>query len=81
MAQPLRLEPRPVIEIHSPATLQKIGEVTIASAVDVRATMATARAAFRQWSALELKQRANVLLSCARLVSGTTRRHHSNDLR
>ena len=63
MAQPLRLEPRPVIEIHSPATLQKIGEVAVDSAADVRAVMATARAAFRQWSALDLKQRANILLS------------------
>lgn len=63
MAQPLRLEPRPVIEIHSPATLGKIGEVTIDSVVDVRAAMATARAAFRQWSALDFKQRASILLS------------------
>ena len=37
MAQPLRLEPRPVIEIHSPATLNKIGEVAIDSAADVHA--------------------------------------------
>ncbi len=63
MAQSLRLEPRPVIEIHSPATLNKIGEVAIDSTADVRAAMATARAAFRQWSALDFKQRANVLLS------------------
>lgn len=68
MAQPLRLEPRPVIEIHSPATLNKIGEVAVDSAADVRAVMATARAAFRQWSALDIKQRANVLLSARDLL-------------
>lgn len=68
MAQPLRLEPRPVIEIHSPATLEKIGEVTIDSAADVRAVMATARAAFQQWRALEYKQRAAVLLSARDLL-------------
>jgi acyl-CoA reductase-like NAD-dependent aldehyde dehydrogenase len=68
MAQPLRLEPRPVIEIHSPATLQKIGEVTIDSAADVRAAIATARAAFRPWSALDFKQRANVMLSARDLL-------------
>ena len=63
MAQPLRLEPKPFIEIHSPTTLNKIGAVTIDSAADVRAAVATARAAFRQWSALDLKARAHVLLS------------------
>ncbi len=63
MAQPLRLAPRPVIEIHSPATLNKIGEVTIDSTADVRAAMATARLAFRQWSKLDFKQRARILLS------------------
>lgn len=68
MAQPLRLEPRPVIEIHSPATLEKIGEVIVDSAADVRAVVATARAAFRQWSALDIKQRANVLLSARDLL-------------
>ena len=68
MAQPLRLEPRLVIEIHSPATLNKIGEVPVDSAADVRATIATARAAFRQWSMLDFKQRANVLLSARDLL-------------
>lgn len=68
MAQPLRLEPRPVIEIQSPATLQKIGEVNIDSAADVRAAIATARAAFRRWNALDIKQRANVLLSVRDLL-------------
>lgn len=68
MAQPLRLEPRPVIEIHSPATLDKIGEVVVDSAADVRAAVATARAAFRQWSTLDIKQRANVLLSARDLL-------------
>jgi acyl-CoA reductase-like NAD-dependent aldehyde dehydrogenase len=68
MAQPLRLEPRPVIEIHSPATLQKVGEVTIDSAVDVRAAMTTARLAFHKWRALDFKVRANVLLSARDLL-------------
>lgn len=63
MAQPVRLEPRPIIEIHSPATLQKIGEVAIDSAADVRAAVAIARSAFLQWSALDYKQRASILLS------------------
>lgn len=68
MAQPLRLEPKSVIEIHSPATLEKIGEVIVDSVADVRAVVATARAAFRQWSALDIKQRANVLLSARDLL-------------
>lgn len=68
MAQPLRLEPRPVIEIHSPATLSKIGEVAVDSAADVRAAVASARVAFRRWSALDFKQRASILLSARDLL-------------
>ncbi|HEX4949503.1 MAG TPA: aldehyde dehydrogenase family protein, partial [Blastocatellia bacterium] len=68
MAQSLQLEPKPIIEIHSPATLQKIGEVTVDSSADVRAAVAIARTTFRQWSALDFKQRANVLLSARDLL-------------
>ena len=63
MAQALRLEPQPVIEIHSPATLKKIGEVAIDSAADVRVAVAAARSAFQQWSALSIPQRSKILLS------------------
>ncbi len=63
MAQPLRIETKSVIEIHSPATLNKIGEVAVDSVADVRSTIASARAAFQQWSALSRQERAKVLLS------------------
>src|SRR5215470_9496213 len=63
MAQRLSVEPRPVIEVHSPATLEKIGEVTVNSPMEVRAATQRAREAFRVWGALDFKRRAKVLLS------------------
>lgn len=63
MAQRMMQEPRPAIEVHSPATLKKIGEVPINSALEVRAAVRSAREAFGIWSKLDLKQRANALLS------------------
>jgi succinate-semialdehyde dehydrogenase/glutarate-semialdehyde dehydrogenase len=63
MAQRLSVEPHQIIEVHSPATLKKIGEVAVNSPLEVRAAVQKAREAFRVWSALELKQRGEVLLS------------------
>ena len=51
------------IEVHSPATLKKVGQVVVNSPFEVRAFIARAREAFTIWSALDLKQRAKVLLS------------------
>lgn len=63
MAQRLSIEPHRIIEVHSPATLAKIGEVAVNSPLEVRAVVGQARQAFRTWSALDLKQRAQVLLA------------------
>src|SRR4029434_8416458 len=63
MAQQLSIEPRQIIEVHSPATFEKIGEVEIDSPLDVRAAAKRAREAFREWSAMDFKSRAKVLLS------------------
>lgn len=63
MAQRI-IEPRhETIEIHSPATLARVGEVAVDTPADVRAAVARARDAFRQWRALDFKERAKVLLS------------------
>lgn len=63
MAQRLSIEPHQIIEVHSPATLKKIGEVPVNSPLEVRAAVQQARRAFHTWSALELKHRARVLLA------------------
>lgn len=63
MAQRLSIEPHQIIEVHSPATLEKIGEVEVNSPLEVRAAVHRAREAFRAWSAMDFKRRAKVLLS------------------
>ncbi len=63
MAQPASEIRREVIEVHSPATLEKIGEVPINSPLEVRAAVGRAREAQRVWSAIDFKERAKVLLS------------------
>jgi acyl-CoA reductase-like NAD-dependent aldehyde dehydrogenase len=68
MAQPASEIKREVIEIHSPSTLEKIGEVSIDSPLEVRAAVARAREAQAIWSALDFKRRANVLLSVRDLL-------------
>lgn len=63
MAQRIDNETQTVIEVHSPATLEKIGEVAINNPSDVGAAAVRARRSFRIWSALDLNQRAQVLLT------------------
>jgi acyl-CoA reductase-like NAD-dependent aldehyde dehydrogenase len=52
-----------IIEIHSPATLAKIGEVPVTTPLEVCAAAGRAREAFRAWSACDFKKRAEVLRS------------------
>jgi len=63
MAQQISLEPERKIEVVSPATLEKIGEVPVASPAEVRASVERARAAFAGWSALEFRRRAGVMMT------------------
>ncbi len=63
MAQAVAEIRQQTIEIHSPATLQKVGAVPVNSPAEVRAAVARARVAFKVWSKLDLKQRGDVLLS------------------
>ena len=50
MAQRMMQEPHPMIEVYSPATLKKIGEVPVNSPVEVSIAVAAAREAFQVWS-------------------------------
>src|SRR5499426_497103 len=68
MAQRISLEPKQIIEVHSPATLEKIGEVGVNSPLDVRAAAQRAREAFRVWGATDFRRRAKVLLSARDLL-------------
>lgn len=63
MAQALPIEPYQFIEIHSPATLEKIGAVPISSPAQVRTAVGRAREAFRNWREMEPAHRARILLS------------------
>ena len=61
MAQRLNVGPQEKIEVHSPATLEKIGEAPVSTPLEVRAVIQRAREAFRSWSGLDLGERAEVL--------------------
>src|SRR4029434_10007136 len=63
MAQQLSIEPRQIIDAHSAARCEKVGDVEIDAPLDVRAAAKRAREAFREWSAMDFKSRAKVLLS------------------
>ena len=61
---------REVIEVHSPATLAKIGEVPVYSAAEVCTAVSCGREAYRVWSALSFKERSHMMLDIrARLLT------------
>lgn len=62
MAQRLSVESRQMIEVYSPATLEKIGEVEVSSPNEVQAAVQRGREAFRVWGALDFKDRAKALI-------------------
>ncbi|MBO0722573.1 MAG: aldehyde dehydrogenase family protein [Blastocatellia bacterium] len=51
------------IEVHSPSTLEKLGEVAVNTPSEVGASAGRAREAFRVWSSLNLKERGEVMLT------------------
>jgi succinate-semialdehyde dehydrogenase / glutarate-semialdehyde dehydrogenase len=63
MAQRVDIDSHKIIEVYSPATLQKIGEVAVNTPSEVGAAAVSARQAFRVWSSLEIKRRAEILLT------------------
>ena len=62
MAQAASLQLEQRIAIHSPATLQPVGEVAVDSPAEVRLAVARACAAYAIWRKLDFKQRGGVLL-------------------
>ncbi|MFN0088430.1 MAG: succinic semialdehyde dehydrogenase, partial [Blastocatellia bacterium] len=63
MAQRMSIEPHQIIEVRSPATLEKIGEVEVNTPVEVAAAVRRAREAAREWGVMDFNRRAKVLLS------------------
>jgi acyl-CoA reductase-like NAD-dependent aldehyde dehydrogenase len=63
MAQRIGIESNQIIEVHSPITLEKIGEVAVNTPPEVGGAAARARQAFRVWSALDMKGRAEIMLA------------------
>lgn len=61
MAQRISIKAPPMVEVHSPATLDKVGEVPAHSAADVRAAVERGRVAFRVWSAMTFKERRRAM--------------------
>lgn len=62
MAQRIAESPGGVIDVHSPSTREKLGEVRVDSAEHVREAVARGRHAFTSWSALSFDRRRGILL-------------------
>ncbi len=54
--------PGPVIDVHNPATGEKIGQVPVRSTEEVRAAVARAREAQKSWAQLSLGERCRRIL-------------------
>lgn len=60
---PRELHERRKLEVFSPATLEKTGEIEVASASDVRRAVERARAAQPGWSELGIRRRSRYLIA------------------
>ena len=65
---PVELHGRRRLEVFSPATLERIGEIEVATAEDVRAAVDRARKAFAEWSAVPFDQRASYMFRARDLL-------------
>jgi acyl-CoA reductase-like NAD-dependent aldehyde dehydrogenase len=59
---PLELRGRRRLEVFDPATLERTGELEVATGEDVRAAVGRARGAFAAWSELSFRERGRHLL-------------------
>lgn len=66
--QPVELHGRRRLEVFNPATLERIGEIQVATREDVRAAVDRARKAFADWSALSFDQRGRHLMRVRSLL-------------
>jgi acyl-CoA reductase-like NAD-dependent aldehyde dehydrogenase len=65
---PRELQGRRKLEVFAPATLERLGEIEVASADDVRDAVARARAAQADWAGLGFEQRGRLLLRARDLL-------------
>jgi succinate-semialdehyde dehydrogenase/glutarate-semialdehyde dehydrogenase len=66
--EPVDLHGRRRVEVFDPGTLERIGEVEIATREDVRTAVDRARKAFHDWSELPFEQRGRMLLRARDLL-------------
>jgi acyl-CoA reductase-like NAD-dependent aldehyde dehydrogenase len=78
MVQRIGIESPQIIEVYSPVTSEKLGEVTVNTPPEVGAAAMRARQAFRVWGALDLRRRAEVMLTARDLF--VTRREELIEL-
>jgi acyl-CoA reductase-like NAD-dependent aldehyde dehydrogenase len=63
-----RLESTEKIKVENPATLEPIGEASLASSVDCRKAVEAAKKAFPYWKALSLKEKQKILLAAKNVL-------------
>ncbi len=66
--EPIDLHGRRRLEVFNPATLERIGEIEVATRDDVREAVESARKAFPEWSGLSFEKRGRILLRARDLL-------------
>ena len=62
------LHGRRKIEVFDPATLERVGEIEVASAEDVRGALERARKAFEDWCLLSFRERGRYMLAARDVI-------------
>ncbi len=66
---PRALHERRRLEVFDPATLERLGEVEVATAEDVRAAIETARKACESWRSLSFRERGRYMLAARDVIT------------
>ena len=69
---PRALHERRKLEVFDPATLERVGEIEVATTEDVRVAVEHARKAFESWHSLSFRERERYMLAARDVIAAWT---------